>query len=195
VILVDDPHPTWEAAQSPTHRRHVNEWFDGTLYDRGEPGATIIVLMHRWHEGDLAGHLIEEHEDDWQVIRLPALAEEKGDPLGRKVGDPLCPARYDRTSLLSTAAAVGQHVWQAKYQQAPLEVGGGRVYHSYLPERNDDKRARTAARPAAARVASTSTTTRGCTRSSGSRWRRSTCSRPAMRSTARTCGSPRAWPA
>jgi hypothetical protein len=33
-----------------------------------------------------------------------------------------------------------RQVWQAKYQQDPLAVGGGRVYHSYLPERNDDKR-------------------------------------------------------
>jgi hypothetical protein len=152
VILVDDPHPTWEDAQSATHRRRVTEWFDGTLYDRGEPGATIVVLMHRWHEGDLAGHLIEEHEDDWQVIRLPALAEDEGDPLGRKPGEPLCPERYDRSALLATAAAVGKQVWAAKYQQDPLAVGGGRVYLSVPARAKRRQAARAASRPAGARV-------------------------------------------
>ncbi len=137
LVLVDDPHPTWEAAYSTTQRERVVEWFNGTLYDRLEPNATIVLLMHRWHESDLAGYLIEQHPDPWEVIRLPAIAEES-DVLGRAPGEALCPERYDVAALKQIQAAVGIQVWGSKYQQNPLAVGG-RVYHAFLPERNEDK--------------------------------------------------------
>jgi hypothetical protein len=138
LILVDDPHPTWEASQSPTHRRQVNEWFAGTLADRGEPGASIVLLMHRWHEDDLAGFLIAQHPDRWQVIRMPALAE-TGDPLGRNPGEALCPERYTAEELEETRADVGAIVFDAKYQQNPQSVGGGRAYPSHVPAVHEDK--------------------------------------------------------
>lgn len=138
LILVDDPHPSWEEAQSATQRRRVQEWFTGTLLDRAEPGATVVLLMHRWHEDDLAGYLIENHPDRWHVIRLPALAE-PGDVLGRREGAALCPQRYDEAHYRQERLDVGEAVWAAKFQQNPLAVGAGRVYFGYLPERNDDK--------------------------------------------------------
>jgi hypothetical protein len=138
LILVDDPHPTWEAAHSPTQRRQVAEWFTGTLNDRGEPGASVIVLMHRWHEEDLAGFLLSQHPERWQVIRLPALAE-PGDMLGREVGEALCPERYTVDDLTAAHAEVGDLVWDAKYQQNPQGVGSGRAYANYIPAVHEDK--------------------------------------------------------
>jgi hypothetical protein len=138
VGLIDDPHPTWEKAMSPTHLAMVWDWFNGTFYDRIEPNGTIIILMHRWKEDDLVGRLIDEHAAQWDVIRLPALAE-AGDPLGRAEGEALCPQRYDRDALLQMKVDVGQTVWDAKYQQNPQTIGGGRVYSHFIPSRNEDK--------------------------------------------------------
>lgn len=138
LTLVDDPHPTWQEAYSPTHRRRVVEWFDGTLTDRQEPGGSIVLLMHRWHEDDLAGYLISRHPDRWQVIRLPALAE-PGDPMGRQQGESLCPERYPADALNEARIDVGEAVWNAKYQQDPQLSGGGRAYWRYIPAANDDK--------------------------------------------------------
>lgn len=135
VILVDDPHPTWEEVQSLTHRRTVQEWFSGTLYDRLEPNGSIIILAHRWHEDDLPGWLIENHKDKWDVIRLPALAE-PNDVLGRAEGEALCPQRFDADALKSIQRAVGDMVFSPKYQQNPTGVGSNRVYHQFSAERN-----------------------------------------------------------
>jgi predicted phage terminase large subunit-like protein len=123
LILVDDPHPTWEAINSEAHRKKVSEWFDGTLRDRAEPNATIVVLMHRWHEQDLCGHLLGKDAAEWEVIRLPALAE-ADDPLGRAEGEPLCPQRYDRQALNAMQKAVGSLVWHGKYGQSPRPPEG-----------------------------------------------------------------------
>ncbi len=138
LTLIDDPHPTWQEAHSPTHRKRVVEWFTGTLADRQEPGATIVLLMHRWHDEDLAGWLISNHPDRWQVIRLPALAE-AGDPMGRESGEALCPERYDATALKQARTEVGAAVWDAKYQQDPQLAGSGRAYRNYVPATHEDK--------------------------------------------------------
>lgn len=129
VCIVDDPIKNIEEALSPTIREKQIEWFNSTLYTRLEPGGTIIVLMTRWHQGDLAGYLLKEHSDDWEEIRLPAIAEEN-DPLGRQPGDALCPERYDRVALLGhdgrsgIRAAVGSTFWNALYQGQPVAQEG-----------------------------------------------------------------------
>lgn len=138
LALIDDPHPTWEAAMSATERTKVIEWFNGTLYDRLEPGGTIIVLAHRWHEDDLPGYLIEKHTDAWDIVKFPAIAE-AGDVLGRNPGDALCPERFNADVLNQIRLASGLLVWNAKYQQRPMGVGSGRVYDRFEPSANEDK--------------------------------------------------------
>ena len=66
-----------------------------------EPGGSIIVIATRWHEDDLIGRLLSNeyrdeqfHGDQWEHIKLPALAEEE-DPLDRPLDTPLWPERYD----------------------------------------------------------------------------------------------------
>ena len=130
LIIVDDPIKNWQDAYSFIYRQRTIEWFNSTLYSRGEPNATIIIVMQRWHEEDLTGYLINEHKDDWQVICLPAIAE-KDDALGRKEGEPLCPERYTRDALLATRSASPHEVWESMYQQHPASVGIGCVYHNF----------------------------------------------------------------
>jgi hypothetical protein len=44
VILIDDPFPTMEAAQSEIERKRMWEWYTGTIYNRLMPGR------HRRHQ-------------------------------------------------------------------------------------------------------------------------------------------------
>lgn len=123
LLIVDDPLKNHEEAASELIKQKQIDWFNSTLYTRAEPGASIIVLMTRWAERDLAGYLLTEHQDPWEEIRLPALAEED-DPLGRTYGEALCPERYDVEALQGIQKAVGPNVWAALYQQRPAPAEG-----------------------------------------------------------------------
>jgi hypothetical protein len=138
VVLIDDPHANWEEAKSVTHLRRTSEWFTGTMMDRLEPGGTVLILMHRWDEDDLTGYLVEQSDEQWEVIRLPALAE-AGDPLGRQPGQALCPQRFDVPELNQLRIGVTEAVWQPKYQQNPGTVGAGRVYYRFDGVANVDR--------------------------------------------------------
>jgi hypothetical protein len=76
IIIIDDPLKP-EEALSQTQRQAANDWFDHTLYSRlnDTRSGAIIVIMHRLHEEDLAGHVLAQ--EDWEVVSLPAIAEEE----------------------------------------------------------------------------------------------------------------------
>lgn len=141
--IIDDPIKNWKEAQSELHRETIWDWYRSTFRSRFEANCTIILLMTRWHGDDLAGRLIDESEEDWQVINMPAIAEE-GDPLGRKIGQALCPERYDAASLDQIKAAVGTRVWVSLYQQRPTAAEGEHWKRSYwrywdkLPDQFDE---------------------------------------------------------
>jgi len=75
IIVIDDPLKP-EEALSQAQRQAANEWYDHTLYSRlnDKLSGAIVLIMHRRHEDDLAGHVLAQEE--WEVVRLPAIAEE-----------------------------------------------------------------------------------------------------------------------
>lgn len=123
LLLIDDPTKNWQDAMSESKRATNIDWFNSVAYTRLEPNATIILLMTRWHENDLAGYLLNEHGDNWEHINLPAIAED-GDQLGRAVGEALCPERYDAETLNKIMSAVGSRVAKGLYQQHPTPDEG-----------------------------------------------------------------------
>lgn len=126
LLLIDDPVKNAEEANSPTFRKRAWAWFQAVAYTRLEPNGSIVLVMTRWHQDDLAGRLLEAAKaggEQWEEIRLPAIAE-KNDPLGRAPGEALWPARYNREALARIKKAVGSYVWSALYQQRPSPETG-----------------------------------------------------------------------
>lgn len=127
LAIIDDPIKNYEEANSPRIRQAIKDWFNSTLYTRLEPNASLILIMTRWHHDDLAGYLAKEHQDPWQLINLPALAEEN-DPIGRKLHEPLCPERYNLEALLNIKQSLPDNFWNALYQQRPTNIEG-QIFH------------------------------------------------------------------
>lgn len=138
LILVDDPIKNWEEAYSRTYRDRVWEWYCSTLYTRlcGTPRSIVLVLT-RWHQDDLAGRLIEkareEKADKWLVFSLPAIHEGPPTDLDpREEGDPLWPENFGLDELEKIRASVTPTVWASLYQQRPQIEGGGIIKIAWL---------------------------------------------------------------
>lgn len=148
LAIIDDPIKDAQQAHSKTQRDAIWDWYRFVLRTRLMPGASVVLVLTRWHEDDLAGRLLREaasdpKADQWEVVRLPALAEED-DPLDRQPGAALWPEQYDEQALAATRASVGSYVWQALYQQRPSPEEGGTLKRSWwrfydrLPDRFDE---------------------------------------------------------
>ena len=127
LLIVDDPIKNAEEANSEVTRNSLWEWWTTTFLTRRDSVQTkVIVIMSRWHSDDLIARLMA-HRSTMRIerLRLPALAEEDGDVLGRRPGEALCPERFDEKALLSWKEQVGPSAWMALYQQRPILAGGG----------------------------------------------------------------------
>jgi predicted phage terminase large subunit-like protein len=129
LMLIDDPIKNWKDAYSETVRDAVWDWWLSTASTRLEPGASVVLLMTRWHDDDLAGRLLRQAVEDpeseqWTEVVLPAIAEDH-DPLGRAPGEALWPERYSAATLRQIERRVGPAVWEALYQGRPRKKGGG----------------------------------------------------------------------
>jgi predicted phage terminase large subunit-like protein len=123
LLLIDDPIKSDQQAYSAAERRSLQSWYESVAYTRLQPGGAIVIIQTRWHEDDLCGWLLNEHsEDGWEVLSLPAIAEQ--DEHWRHEGEALWPKRFPLDKLAKIRAAIGGFAWQALYQQRPSAAEG-----------------------------------------------------------------------
>lgn len=124
LIIIDDPIKNRAEAESKTIRDKIYAEWQDTFYSRLSADGSVIVIMTRWHEDDLAGRLLKEMKLPWVEIKIPAIAEEN-DLLGRKPGQALAPEiGKDEKWAEQTKAVTGSRGWAALYQQRPTPAGG-----------------------------------------------------------------------
>lgn len=138
IIVLDDPlNP--EEALSDSLRENCNRWVDQTLSTRldDKRKGAIVVVMHRLHENDVTGHLLNKKDEmgaiDWEVLSLPAESPKRvvvnypitEKQLIREQGDVLWPAREDERMLMVQKRAMGSYAFSGQYDQSPSPVGGG----------------------------------------------------------------------
>ena len=127
LVIIDDPVRSREDADSENIRDKTWDWYKSDLYTRLKPGGRIVLIQTRWHEDDLAGRVLADMAaggDQWNVISLPAIAEDEFDPLGREPGDALWPDWEPLGDLERKRKAVGPRDWSALYQQRPAPEEG-----------------------------------------------------------------------
>ncbi len=150
--IIDDPFKNREEAESLLQRDKVYDFYKAVFTTRQEgEGNAVIVINTRWHKDDLVGRLLEKQEEDeqnneenydkWEVLRLPAIAEEvefiEGEKF-RNVGEPLWPEKYPLNALLRIKNTMGIYEWSAQYQQAPISSETKEFNKSWFKYYNED---------------------------------------------------------
>ena len=117
IFIIDDPVKDKQEAESSVIQERNIGWFRSVATTRLTPGGAMVVIQTRWHDMDLAGMILAD-EDDWEVISLPAIAEQ--DEEHRAKGDPLWGDQYSLEELEAKKKSVGTEVWASLYQQSPI---------------------------------------------------------------------------
>ena len=131
LLLIDDPVKDREHADSKTYRDRAWDWWIEVAAARLSPDASVIVILTRWHEDDLAGRLLRADDGHlWNVINIPAQADHNPDAgqvdiLGRSPGDFLESARgRTRAQWEAIKLRSGARSWNALYQGRPAPDTG-----------------------------------------------------------------------
>lgn len=142
LLVIDDLLKDRQEAESPTIRRRCDEWFDEVAEPRCHKGASILVMMTRWHPADLPGVLIAR---GWQYINLKALADGGVGDDGRVVDDPLRrrPGESINEDMMPAASLEAKrrtniYSFASLYQGEPRPRGGvvfgEATYYDELPK-------------------------------------------------------------
>jgi predicted phage terminase large subunit-like protein len=146
-MIIDDPVKSRAEAESQVYRDAAWDWWESTAVSRLSERSRVLLIMTRWHEDDLAGRILRTEGEDWTVVRIPAIAEDAADPLGRQVGEELESVQARRPGwFVSLSGRLSRYVWTSLYQQRPTAAEGNLIrradfrYWTHLandPERHD----------------------------------------------------------
>ena len=135
ILFIDDYHKHRKEAESLVKRDTVWSWWESVATTRIHPGGTVVFFATRWHDDDLIGRILKQHEKEGDEspyhlihINLKAIADDN-DVLGRKEGEALWPYRYNEKRLANIKKAIGSYEWEALYQGEPT-VRGGTLFKS-----------------------------------------------------------------
>ncbi len=123
-LIVDDPTKNLQEAQSTAKRGKVTSTYRGAIIPRMGPTTKLVWIQTLWHEAETIQDILSNEGDDWEVIRIPAIADSPDDPLGRAIGEPMQSARGER-DWAKIRRDVGEYVFSALYQQRPSPAEGG----------------------------------------------------------------------
>ena len=127
--VIDDPFGSKEDAYSELIRKKRWDWYLDDFSMRLKPSAKRIIMHTRWHDEDIAGHVLQQiarGETRGRVINIPAIAEDN-DILGRKVGEYLWdePEGYNYGAFLrQRQKETSPMMWAALFQQRPAPEDG-----------------------------------------------------------------------
>lgn len=143
LLIIDDPIKNDEEASSPTIKDRVWKEWTKTFSTRLQDNSSVVIIMTRWEQDDLAGRLLKRMSRPWEEIKLPAIAHDipdgQTDAIGRHNGDALCPELHSKKDLLIQKRDMGTRAFTALYQQSPT-IEGGNIFkrdwvHYYVPDR------------------------------------------------------------
>lgn len=160
LLVIDDPHGGRNKAESKRERDLVADWYFGDVIQRLMRPVTVLLIMTRWHEDDLAGRVMPP-EKEWvqedaegrvfragkfHVIMMRAIENE-----GTTDERPLWPGKSepeDESEILAgypleylqdlreTLLKAGKlREWRAQYQQNPVPEGGTYCKRDWLKNR------------------------------------------------------------
>lgn len=134
LLVIDDPVKGREQADSETIRDKTWDAYHEDLLTRLVPGGSIVLVMTRWHEDDLAGRILPSDWNGesgdilckdgnvWRVLCLQAECDTDTDPLGRKRGEMMWPEWFTEKHWNQFRGEA--RTWGALFQQLPKPKDG-----------------------------------------------------------------------
>jgi len=121
-MIIDDPIRNAEDAYSTTYQEILWSGFQTSIMSRFQKKMKLWVTHTRWHDMDLIGQIMTKCKDlnvdlNYVYIALPAICDSEDDPLGRQIGELLCPKLFTEKDIkdkIALAEADGYALYQCK---------------------------------------------------------------------------------
>ncbi len=119
-LIIDDIYKDSKDAWSSIVRSNIWDWYTSTAETRLHNDSQVLIVFTRWHEDDLAGRLLAEEPNKWEVVKYPAIKTEEyilND--NRAIGEALWESKHSKDKLLNIKSK-NPLVFENLFQQQPM---------------------------------------------------------------------------
>lgn len=154
LFLIDDPIKNMDEARSELFRNNSWDWLIRSVITRLHNDSVLVMIYTPWHDDDLGQRIIraamEGNLEPWDILRIPAIAESQedrddwcarnglpigqADPVGRKEGEALWPAKHSLEKL-EMFRKTDPIAFESMYQGRPRARGGSYFMREWFKER------------------------------------------------------------
>jgi predicted phage terminase large subunit-like protein len=136
IMILDDVYKDAKEAWSPVQRANVSEWYSTVVETRLHNESKVLIVFTRWHENDLGGELLRAEPEKWDVLKLPAIKQNKDNSEDkRNIGQALWPERHSLEKLLEIQSKKPT-TFENLYQQDP-QPQKGMLYSEFKTYNSD----------------------------------------------------------
>ena len=121
--IIDDPIKDSVEAFSKTTKERNWDWYTKVFKTRLHNDSKVLFTMTRWAYDDLAGRVLENEGEDWEVLSLPAIKEDDDPSDPRDIGDALWPEKHSLERLEKVRDKTPT-TFVSLYQQKPTPTEG-----------------------------------------------------------------------
>lgn len=136
LFICDDPIKDLAEAFSETMRKRKMDWWRAVVNTRIHNTSHTILMHTRWHKDDIAGQIISDGAEDWEILSFPEIGPDEEFPNDhdpREELEPLWPQeKGDYEALMKIKRRVGSYTWAALFQQKPKIKGGNIIKEKWL---------------------------------------------------------------
>lgn len=111
LLEVDDPYKNRQEAESPAHRRMINDILRGVLASRLNPRTSMLFKLARWATDDVIGFIQSEYGDIFEHHRIPVWNDDG--TLNIRMGG------RDEEHWKRQRTLMGEHDWWSLMQGLP----------------------------------------------------------------------------
>ncbi len=122
--IIDNSYKNAQDAWSETIRNNVKDWYDTVFRSRLHNSPQQLITLTRRHPEDLAGWLLENEPEEWEVVIFPAIKVNEDNQIDdRFVGEALWEDKHSINTLVKIRNQ-NPYVFESLYQQNPQPAEG-----------------------------------------------------------------------
>lgn len=124
IMIMDDLYKDAMSAWSPVVRQNIEDWYDTVADTRLHNDSQQLIVFTRWHHEDLAGKLLKNEPEEWEVVAFEAIKDKINNDIDIRVnGEALWPEKHSLEKLIKSRDR-NPHVFNSLYQQNPKPLEG-----------------------------------------------------------------------
>lgn len=130
LICVDDPNKGSSVTSRAELQATIDAYVNAIKSRKNDPKTPIVMIMQRLDPDDLTGYVLENEAEEWDLLKIQTIDEDKGVSLWE--------SKFPYETMMRIKKQT-PHFYYGQYQQEPIVIGGSVIQTEWFNYYNTDE--------------------------------------------------------